>query len=126
MLTIDKDKNISITRGDVLLLAITCNNKNKTPYTFSAGDILRFKIIEKAKCNCVIVQKDVIVKESTTSVDIDLTSEETKIGGLINKPVDYWYEVELNPDTDCQTIIGYEKDKGAKLFTLLPEGGNKK
>ena len=59
----------------------------------------------------------------TTSVQINFSSGETKIGSIINYPIDFWYEVELNPETAPQTIIGYEKGN-EKLFTLLPEGGN--
>lgn len=126
MLTIDRDYNIELTRGDVLPLNITATNKDGTDYEFKSGDVIRFKIIEKDKCNCVIVQKDVTVKQPTTMVQLDLTKDDTKIGKLINKPVDYWYEVELNPNTNPQTIIGYTKENGGKLFTLLPEGGDKK
>lgn len=126
MLIIDRDYNIELTRGDVLPLNITATNKDGTDYEFKTDDVIRFKIIEKDKCNCVIVQKDVTVKQPTRMVQLDLTKDDTKIGKLINKPVDYWYEVELNPDTNPQTIIGYTKENGGKLFTLLPEGGDKK
>ena len=119
MIKIDKNGNIELTRGDVLPLNITANNKDGTDYEFKADDVIRFKIIEKNKCSSVIVQKDVTVKEPTTSVQLDLSSSDTKIGKLIN-------EVELNPDTNPQTIIGYTKENGGKLFTLLPEGGDKK
>ena len=54
-------------------------------------------------------------------VEIYLTEEDTKIGEVISKPKDYWYEVELNPDEEPQTIIGYDED-GAKIFKLFPEG----
>ena len=75
------------------------------------------------------MQKDTKVLEEATSVDINLTSEDTKIGNIINKDIDYWYEVELNPDTRPQTIIGYEIDPQTrkpleKIFKLLPEGGD--
>lgn len=43
---------------------------------------------------------------------------------MVNKPTDFWYEVELNPDTAPQTIIGYDKETGAKIFRLYPEGGD--
>ena len=72
----------------------------------------------------IFIQKDVVVKEETTIVDIKLESEDTTIDELIYMPTNYWYEVELNPDTEPQTIIGYD-DTGAKLFVLYPEGGIK-
>lgn len=122
MYKIDAKYNIEVTRGDVLPLSISAKGKDGADYVFQTGDVIRIKVMERKKCNCVVLSKDVTIEEETTIVDIDLTSEETKIGTLISKPVDYWYEVELNPDTRCQTIIGYTRDDGAKIFTLLPEG----
>lgn len=118
-------KNIELTRGDVLPLAITAKNIDGSDYTFAYGDIIRFTVFERKDCSCVVMQKDTVVTTEGISVDIDLEKEDTKIGGIIDKPVDYWYEVELNPDTRPQTIVGYEKELGAKIFTLLPEGGDK-
>jgi hypothetical protein len=67
------------------------------------------------------LQKDFLVPEATEKVEVFLSKNETKIGEVISKPTDYWYEIELNPDTDPQTIIGYDED-GAKVFKLFPEG----
>lgn len=119
-------KNIEVTRGDILPLSISTLNDDGTNYTFQKDDVVRFKVFKAKDCSCVEIQKDVIVETPTINVDMDITGEETKIGELIHKPVDYWYEVELNPDTKPQTIIGYTKERGAKMFTLLPEGGDKK
>jgi len=52
-----------------------------------------------------------------------LSSDETRIGDYINKPVTYWYEIELNPNNNSTTIIGYDDD-GPKQFKLYPEGKN--
>lgn len=49
--------------------------------------------------------------------------DETKIGEYISKPKEYWYEIELNPETYPQTIIGYDED-GPKVLILYPEGGD--
>jgi hypothetical protein len=62
------------------------------------------------------------VQSSTQQVTITLTGEDTKLGNPISKPEDYWYEVELNPLTAPQTIIGYD-EKGPKVLRLYPEGG---
>jgi hypothetical protein len=70
-----------------------------------------------------VLEKDVTVEEETSVVSITLERTDTKLGGIINKPVDYWYEVELNPDTTPQTIVGYDSD-GPKIFRLFPEGGD--
>jgi pyridoxine 5'-phosphate synthase PdxJ len=117
-----EDETIHITRGDIATISIAAKNGNKK-YTFSQGDLLRFKVTEKNKCDSVKIVKDVLVAEETTEVDISLTQEDTKIGDIINRPTEYWYEVELNPDTNPQTIIGYDEE-GAKIFVLYPEGAD--
>lgn len=93
-------------------------------HDFNIGDIVRFKVFEKKNCACVHIQVDTEVTEIKNHVDITLTKNDTRIGDLISKPVSYLYEVELNPDTKPQTIIGYDDD-GEKAFTLYPEGGSK-
>lgn len=118
-----KNKTIHLTRGDIACIEVKVKSGDDTDYIFKVGDVVRFKVIKKRDCGCVEVQKDVIVDEETTSVSIFLSSEETKIGEMINKPATYWYEIELNPDTKPQTIVGYDED-GEKLFILYPEGEN--
>ena len=126
MATIDEKLNISINRGDMLPLTIKLKNKDGSDYFFQKGDVIRFKVFKKKDCNCVEVQKDITVEETSETVDLIITSQEMKIGDIIEKPVEYWYEVELNPDTDfTQTIIGYTLEDGAKILWLLPEGANK-
>ena len=93
-------------------------------HTFNVDDVIRFKVFKKKDCNCVEIQKDIEVKEAITNIDIILSKEDTKIGELINKPVDYWYEVELNPETVPQTVICFDDD-GEKIFRLFPEGADK-
>jgi hypothetical protein len=91
------------------------------PYVFQPNDIVRFKVFEKKGCDSVVLQTDVFVEEACEEVYIELTRAETKIGGIIHKPKEFWYEIELNPDTHPKTIVGYDED-GAKTFRLLPEG----
>lgn len=125
MFKVDKQtKQIKITRGDIGTLEITTTNADGSQYEFQKGDVVRFKVFKKRNCGCVELQKDVVVEVASLSTDMPLTSDETKIGDLINKPVTYWYEVELNPETNCQTIIGFD-DKGEKEFVLYPEGDEK-
>ena len=121
----DKKGNIEHTRGDILPLAISTTNDDGTDYIFKEGDVVRFTIYKQGDCGCVELQKDVVVEEETTEVLIDLTKEDTRIGELISEPVTYNYEVELNPDTRPQTIIGYTVKNGPKLFTLTPEADDK-
>ena len=120
MFAITKDKTICLTRGDIAVIQITASD-GENAYTFNAEDVIRLRVFERRKCGCVILQKDIRVTEKTETVDIFLDKTETKIGDIINEPVDYCYEVELNPDTMPQTIIGYDAD-GAKVFRLYPEG----
>ena len=121
MFKIDSNKTIHITRGDVGIIEFGILKEDKTSYHFEAGDIVRLGVFPKKDMNHIIFQKDYQTVENDTTVDMELTPEETKIGEIINKPVDYWYEIQLNPETDPQTIIGYD-DEGPKVFRLYPEG----
>ena len=114
------DLSIYATRGDIVFFSVTAE-ENGEKHTFQAGDVVRFKVFAKKDCENVVLQKDFPVTEATDMVDIFLTEEDTKIGEVISKPVDYWYEVELNPFDNPQTIVGYDDD-GAKIFKLFPEG----
>lgn len=126
MYEIIEKRNIDITRGNVLPLGIEALNKDNTKYIFKIGDILRFKIMQAKNVKNIYFEKDFKVIEESTVMDITITAEEMKIGELSNKPIIYWYEIELNPDTDStQTIIGYTKEEGPAILTLLPEGGDK-
>ena len=126
MATLGTNYSIEINRGDMLAMTIKANDSNGDPYIFKVDDVVRFKIMERNKCENVILQKDVKVTEETESVPVIISSEEMKIGNIINKPVDYWYEVELNPDTSSAiTILGYKKKTGPRILSLTPEGGNK-
>lgn len=127
-------KEIHLTRGNIACINVPAKVRDKnpetgeeivTPYIYQVGDVVRFKVMKKGDTKIIFLEKDLVVNEETTSVDFIFTGEETKFGDLINKPTTYWYEVELNPDTDPITIIGYDKTTGPKLFVLYPEGGNK-
>lgn len=121
MFIIGSNKTIYLTRGDIAVLDVSANDTDNNLYTFKVGDIVRFQVVEKKKPEIIVLRKDVEVNEESTSVEITLLREDTKIGDLISKPVDYWYEIEINPDTNPQTIIGYDDD-GPKIFRLFPEG----
>jgi protein involved in polysaccharide export with SLBB domain len=120
MFVINEDLSIDITRGDAVVFSVGAKTGEEN-YKFQPGDVVRFTVFGKKDCSNVVLQKDIAVAEETEAVEIVLTGEDTKIGETISKPVDYWYEVELNPDTYPQTIIGYDKN-GAKVFKLYPEG----
>lgn len=120
MYQINDDKSIYVTRGDIVLFNVTAED-NGEAYTFKAGDLVRIKVYGKKNAENVVLQKDFPVTRDTDSVEIFLEEKDTKIGKVINKPTDYWYEVELNPLSNPQTIIGYGED-GPALFRLFPEG----
>lgn len=121
MFVIDSDMTIHITRGDAALFSVSAS-VDDAEFEFSQGDIVRLKVFAKKNCADVVLQKDVEITEPTTEATIILEKEDTTIGEVISKPTDYWYEVELNPETTPQTIVGYD-DNGAKIFKLYPEGG---
>lgn len=125
MFIIDKNtKTIHITRGDHATVEVTAQNEDGSNYVFKKDDIIRFKVFTAKNFGEVHIQKDVKVESDTEIVPVVLDKEATRIGEAINKKVDYWYEVEVNPDTYPQTIIGYDRD-GEKLFVVYPEGGTK-
>ena len=124
MFVVNPDKTIFVTRGDAGTIVFGSKVASEDSFTFESGDTIRFKVFRKNQHDAVVIQKDVVIDTATTQTTIELTSSDTKIGGIINKPVDYWYEIEINPDTEVAlTIIGYDAD-GPKIFRLFPEGGD--
>ncbi len=123
MYVIDKNNgNIYATRGDIVVLSVSADDNGK-PYTFQAGEVLRIKVFVKKDAESVVLQKDFPITAATQTVELFLDENDTKIGEVISKPRDYWYEVELNPFDNPQTIIGYDED-GPKIFRLFPEGAD--
>ena len=123
MIKIDEEKTIHLTRGDTATIVVTAQNDDGSNYEFQKGDTLRLKVMSKKKVEEIVLTKDIIIDSNKESVEIELTSDETRIGDYINKPITYWYEVELNPDNNSTTIIGYDEN-GPKQFKLYPEGKN--
>lgn len=123
MFVINEDKSIYLTRGDIANIAVSAKTDDEQQYTFKVGDVVRFKVFKRRDCTEVVLTKDVTVEAEATEVTIYLNKNDTKIGDIINKPTNYWYEVELNPDTVPQTIIGYDDD-GEKVLRLFPEGSD--
>lgn len=122
MFQVNDDLSIYVTRGDMVYLKVTAEN-NGEPYTFQPGEVVRFKVFAKKDCTDVVLQKDFPVTDYTQGVEIVLDGEDTKIGEVISKPRDLWYEVELNPFDEPMTIIGYGED-GPMVFKLFPEGAD--
>ena len=110
MIKIDEEKTIHLTRGDSATIVVTAQNDDGSNYEFQKGDTLRLKVMSKKKVEEIVLTKDIIIDSNKESVEIELTSDETRIGDYINKPVTYWYEIELNPNNNSTTIIGYDDD----------------
>lgn len=124
MFKINDDLSIFVTRGDAVVFNLHATTDKGETYIFKPEDVVRIKIMERKGCEDVVFQKVFVVEEETDTVEISLSGEETTIGSVISKPTDYWYEVELNPFTIPQTIIGYDDEGGAKIFKLFPEGNS--
>lgn len=124
MFLVDENKTIHVTRGDFGLLDVTARSADGSDYIFEAGDEVQFKVYVRGNPEAVVLTKKVSVDSDTTTVTFELERQDTKIGNLISRPRDYWYEVELNPDTDPDTFIGYDTE-GPKIFRLYPEGDDR-
>jgi hypothetical protein len=120
MIIVNEDKSISVTRGDAVTFTVSADIDGEKRL-FEPGDVVCIKVYEKKNAENVVLQKYFPVVYEQEYLPIYLSSKDTKIGGLISKAVDYWYEIELNPFTDPQTIVGYDED-GPKVFKLFPEG----
>lgn len=113
--------SILLTRGDECTITLKVTPKENEDYIFRQGDIITLSIYNKKGLeNKPVLLKEVIIENDCNIVDISLTNQETKIGEIVNKPIDYWYEIQLN---HSQTILGYD-EKGPKIFTLYPEGAD--
>lgn len=122
MIKIDNNtKTISINRGDDnvgFIFSIPLDNEEK--YEFQPNDLITFGVYGKNKMEePALILKEITIQETTEEVEILLSTQETSVGDLINKPVDCWYEIQLNHNT----IIGYD-EKGAKKFIIYPEGSD--
>ncbi len=124
MIKIDNEsKQISINRGDDnigFIFSIPLEDGEK--YEFQPDDVVTFGVYnKKAMEKDALILKTITVGEVKSEVEIDFNKEETSIGDIQNKPVECWYEIQLNNNT----IIGYD-EKGAKKFIVYPEGSDVK
>lgn len=122
MFIIDEDgTTLKVTRGQSGTITFGALTPEGEPYIFQVGDILRLNVTKVNKENSVVMSVDTIIQEATTEATISITSFDSKIGTVINKPTDYWYDIELNPDSAiAQMLLGYD-DEGPKIFKLYPE-----
>ena len=117
------NNEIEMTRGDKGVIPVQLPISKTELYQFQVGDVITFGLYKKDGYDeDALILKDVIITEPTDTALIPLTKEETRIGEITNKPVEYWYEITLNGD---ETILGYEQETGAKIFIMSPEGSGK-
>lgn len=117
-------KQIQINRGDSTTFKISAKDTSGTSYEFNTGEKVKLAITERKNEDNVVFEKTITVAEDGYYVYIPISSEESKIGEIINKPVTYWYEISvLTLNNEIQTIIGYD-DNGPKEFILNPEAGD--
>lgn len=122
MFTILDDKTICLTRGDTATIQVEL--KYDTGLAVTNGTAY-LRIMEKKDCTVSKVEKSVGVVSGTASFSI--VAEDTKESlcpKIINKPIDFWYEVSLETSGVAQTVIGYDEE-GPKIFRVYPEGGAK-
>ena len=122
MLKINNDtKTISVNRGDQgQSFDFSIPIDDGSFYTFQVGDVIMFGVYNRNKLNeDAVLLKEYTIDEAKTKATLNFDKDDFVIGDLINKPVTYWYEIQLNNNT----IIGYDED-GAKEFILYPEGSD--
>ena len=122
MFIIDEDgTTLKVTRGQSGTITFGAITPEGEPYTFLVGDVVRLNVTKAGKENMVVMSVDSVVESDTDEVSISITSFDSKIGNAINKPVEYWYDIELNPDSSiAQMLLGYDDD-GPMIFKLYPE-----
>lgn len=125
MIKVDGDKIIHLTRGDTACITVSASVSENENYKFVNGDRIIFRVMERKMCENVVLKNEYTVSdagdEGIETVTLTLTAEKTAFGDIIDKPKDYWYEVELEHCNVSQTIIGYDED-GPKILRLYPEG----
>lgn len=110
---------IKINRGNTLPLKLVIPISHTENYVFQVGDEIMFGVYANKKMSEeALLLKRYTVDTETEEFEFTISANDMKIGDLIDKPTDYWYEIELNGD---QTILGYDED-GAKILRLFPEG----
>lgn len=133
MIAIDEDRTtIRLTRGDntdeyhriaVEYPIWDFTQEKEILYEFQLTDEIAFAVYDKKGYRKEPVfsksfkLNEIGYTEPTTSVEIPLTSTETKSFELLDKPKIYWYDIVLN---DTTTILGYD-EAGAKAIIVYPE-----
>lgn len=120
MLEVDKNdgKTIRVHRGDTGILAYSIPISTTENYIFQQGDIIEFTVFEKKGYDKEpVLNKKIIIDQSSEEVLIKFTSEDTNLGNKTNKTAIYWYEIALN---GTNTTLGFDDEDGAAEFRIIP------
>ena len=134
MIAIDSDNTtLHITRGDATgtkynrlafqFPILNIATEQEELYEFQPEDKISFVVFEqKGYTKEEILRKEFTISElgysvPTTTPELILTSEDTKIFPLLDKGKTYWYDLVLN---DSTTMLGFD-DEGAKQLIIYPE-----
>lgn len=120
MITIDKDKNIGITRGDNASFNLKVKQANGSYYIFKNSDRVYFTVKKSYADSTPIIRKIISFSSQTDTCTINLISSDTNFGNLINSERKYVYDISIN---EVETVVGYDEN-GAKYFIIYPEASN--
>lgn len=116
MLKIDGNKTIHMTRGDYGYIVVNFDR------TLIDDNLVRLSVYEANNFDNLIFTVS-SPGSGDTAVGLVINPGDTKQTiPASNTPITYWYEIELDPDTEyTTTVIGYDT-LGPKLFIVYPEG----
>jgi len=118
-------RDIETIRGDMLPLSITLEDVLDAPESFKKDDVIRFLVFDKKDVDNIHINKDFTIEEDTDELYIEIPAETMEFGEISSKPIEYGYELKLNPDKPTRvTIVGFIKDVGFPILTLLPGSGD--
>lgn len=120
MITIDNDKTIGITRGDVASFTLKVKQSDGTYYQFKNSDRLYFTVKKSYGDSSYIIRKIITFTNPTDTATISFNASDTNFGSLLASARKYVYDISIN---ETETVVGYDND-GAKYFVIYPEASN--
>lgn len=134
MIFVESDNaTIHLTRGDATqkkfnrlafqFPILNLETQEEELYEFQPDDKISFVVVDKkGYTKEEILRKEYTLREigyhtATTTPELPLTAEETKLFPLVTKRKTYWYDLVLNDEI---TILGLD-DEGAKKIIVYPE-----
>lgn len=108
-----QNKNIHLTKGDTVQIKLSSDR------AFSIGDVIKLSVVDVGNMGQIIFSKTFTLTASSLIAVLEIEGSETReaFTDVVNKPKQYWYEIQLNDDV---TLVGYDS-YGPKLFYVYPE-----